>query len=174
MDIVRNIKVSKTKKTERTAVLQDTAQIQYHPFDVDDITAEQMDDPEILNNLVKMINKLDKPDHEEIYRTVRKFKPLGFFAVNSMGTHFNIFSLDNKMRWELYRMVSLCMDNQTRNKVIAAATNTHHVKLTDLDTKMDATLDPECIECVNPTEAEKTIEMKRLNMGSRSWLEARG
>ncbi len=166
-----DIKASKIKKNDiiKAAVVQDNTPIQYHPFDADDVKVEQMDDPEILNNLVKLINKLDKSDHEEIYKTVRKFKPANFFAVNSMGTHFNIFSLDNKMRWELYRMVSLCKDNQVRNKVIADANSVHKVKITDLDTKMDTMKDPEYVEQINPGEAEKTQEMKKLNIGARGW-----
>ena len=158
-----DIKASKIKKNDKTAVVQDNTPMQYHAFDADDVKVDQMDDPDVLNNLVKLINKLDRSDHEEIYKTIRKFKPASFFAVNSMGTHFNIFSLDNKMRWELYRMVSLCKDNQTRNKIIADATNVHQDNITDMDTKMDKLEDPAYMEQINPSEEEKTQEMKKLN-----------
>ena len=160
-----DIKASKITKNDiiKAVVDQDNNFTKYRAFDLDDVKIEQMDQPEILNNLVKLINKLDKPDHEEIYKTVRKFKPSKFFAINSMGTHFNILSLDNKMRWELYRMCCLCNDNQNRNKIISDATNIHHVKINTLDTQMDAIEDPEYLAKINPSESIKTQEMKKLN-----------
>ena len=160
-----DIKASKITKNDiiKAVVEQDNTVIKYHAFDVDDVKIEHMDQSDILNNLVKLINKLDKSDHEEIYKTVRKFKPSSFFAINSMGTHFNILSLDNKTRWELYRMCCLCKDNQTRNKIISDATNIHQVKINTLDTQMDGVEGPEYLAQINPSESIKTQEMKKLN-----------
>lgn len=82
---------------------------------------KDMDSPDVINALVKDISRLGKKEHGEIYRALRVRRPASFFATNSVGTHFNILSLDPKERWELYRMVCLCKEDAARQDVLTEA-----------------------------------------------------
>lgn len=158
-----DIKASKIQinSTIRSAVIQDNAPVQYQVYDGVD-----MEDPGVLNSLVKDINKLSKEDHAEIYKALRKFKPSSFFATNSLGTHFNIMYLDLKTKGELYRIVQLSKENQLRAKVIAEAGGLHNGHISTLASRLDTgPAASEEITDINPTESEKLMRMKQMNVG---------
>lgn len=162
MDVVSGVKTAKIQRNANIApaVLQQSGAHTYQTYDVPDV--DLMSDPETLNSLVKDLNKLERSDHTEVYTTLRKFKPANFFSTNSLGTHFNILALDNKARWELYRMIQMCKDNQLRKKILndvaenvpVAPSHTMEEPVADLSSGAPrGTL----------SEAEKITRMRKLN-----------
>jgi len=94
-----------------------------------------MDDATI-HKLVKDINKLGQSDHELIYRLLRKHKPANVFAVNGLGTCFNVFMLPENVRWELYNTVELSLRNRIRERQIQDATDGHTSAIKELDVSL--------------------------------------
>lgn len=122
----------------------------------------EMDD-ETISKLVKDINKLGQRDHELIYRALRKHKPASFFAVNGLGTCFNIFMLPEKVRWELYNIVKLSIQNLARERQISAAKDGHANVLTQLDASLMTNLPAHAFIDVEDGQEDRRRWM--LNLG---------
>jgi hypothetical protein len=80
---------------------------------------------ETLVGMIKDIKRLDKESHAAIYKIIRSVKPASFFAVNTQGTHFNIFNLPDKVKWEIHRLCNMTISDQQRQKVIKTADESH-------------------------------------------------
>jgi hypothetical protein len=101
-----------------------------------------MDDATV-SKLVKDINRLGQRDHEIIYMLLRKHKPASFFAVNGLGTCFNIFMLPDRVRWELLNVVQLSLQNSMRERQISAANEGHASVMHRLDSTLVRTVGAE-------------------------------
>lgn len=156
----------------KTAMLEDGPKLQYH-----DIAQNvNMEDAGVLDTLSKDIERMDKDDHKELYRTIRKHKPASFFAMHSMGTCFNLSALDVKARWDLYTMVQMCKNHKERSKVVSAAETEYRGVInlmppppTSTHNNMGASPSMPVMPVmpngkVNPTEDEKIVIMKALNV----------
>lgn len=164
--LIMSLNFTKGKSTIRKdanikpAVLKDTS-LQYEDHDSGD-----MDNPAIIEELVRGINQLDKEGHEEVYLAIRRFKPKTFFASNSVDTRFNIYGLNGKERKEVQRIIRMCKNNTERRRVLENATSTHETTISNLTTKLldeEKILDTESEDPGNPTEVEKIREMLRMN-----------
>ena len=82
-------------------------------------------DEETLATMLKDIKRLDKETHITIYKLLRSIKPASFFAVNGLGTHFNIMNIPDKVKWEIHRICNMTISDQQRQKVIKSADETH-------------------------------------------------
>lgn len=146
--------------TIKPAVLKDTS-LQYEDHD-----SRDMDDPTVVEELVRGISQLDKEGHEEVYLAIRRFKPKTFFASNSVDTRFNIYGLNAKERKEVHRIIQMCRNNLERRRVLEDATSTHETTISDLTSKLldeEKILDTESEDPGNPTEVEKIREMLLMN-----------
>jgi hypothetical protein len=117
-------------------------------------------DNDVLAKMIKNIEKLSKSDHEEIYLCLRRHNQEGFFAVNCLGTHFNIDSLSDQLKWVLYGVINMSLTNTKRLETLQSATTEH------TNVMMQAYSDkPASIECEirNPSETDKTNSMLLLN-----------
>jgi hypothetical protein len=94
-----------------------------------------MDDA-VISKLVKDINKLGQKDHEIIYKFLRKHKQANFFAVNGLGTCFNIFMVPDAVRWELFSLVQMSLQNMARERQISAANEEHSSRMELLDSSL--------------------------------------
>lgn len=137
--------------------------IQYQDFE--DIN---MNDPKMVEELIRNISLLDKQSHKEIYLTIRKFKSNTFFAANNVDTRFNIYGLNAKERKELYQMVNFCLQDLERKKVLKQATKEHSTELEYLEHKLYANDAKELPNTeiplpVNPSEVDKIKDMLNMN-----------
>jgi hypothetical protein len=106
------------------------------PNDYDDpLFTKEMDEP-TLAGLIKTIPKLDKKAHECIYEIVRAVKPKDFFAINGLGTHFNILNLNNRIKWEIYRLCQMSLNDQSRKDVIKNADTLHGTTIEHLENNL--------------------------------------
>lgn len=132
-----------------------------------DISFDKINDPIIMNDMVKDIEMLDKDAHEQIYKLIRKFRPAKWFTTDCTGTHFDRTVLTDSQIYELYRTVKLCKDHMMRMKVINGAKNIHDVKMNDLSNNIDCdnimSLDEYDTRSFNLSEKEKTEQMIQLN-----------
>ena len=155
-----DLKVSTVEKNHniKPATLCDT-KLEYNPYDDKD-----MSKPKNVEDMVRSISQLDKKSHEEIYVTIRKFKPQKFFASNSVDTRFNIYGLSVEERSILSRTIDLCKENMERSEVISNAAIIHQEELAKLEDKMVSN-NPVLIEesLQNPTEKEKIKEMLQMH-----------
>lgn len=144
----------------KPAVLKDTS-LQYQ-----DHEGRDMDNPVVIEELVRGIGQLDKEGHEEVYLAIRRFKPQTFFASNSVDTRFNIYGLNAKERNEVHRIIQMCKSNLERKHVLEDATNTHESTISNLTSKLlddEKILDTESEDPGNPSEVEKIREMLLMN-----------
>jgi len=141
-------------------IIEDTDSIKYD----NTINTGVMDDM-TLNKLIKDISKLDKTAHECIYQMLRGTKPTSFFATNGLGTHFNINTLSDKTKWELYRLTKMSVLDTERKDQIKVADATHEKIICDLSTILNTkpVLPPEPIIPNQKTEEEKTRDMICMN-----------
>lgn len=163
---VRNeAQISKTSVVQKggnikPAIIKDGS-MQYDPLE-----DHTMDDPRLLEDMVRQIDLLDKQGHEQIYKVLRKSKPKTFFAANSIDTRFNIYGLSAHERQELARTIKLCLQDMDRKRVLADATCIHREEIKRLDQKLhinsldDTMLDE---QYSNPSEAEKIKNMLQMN-----------
>lgn len=143
------------------------AVISEHEMTYDSLNDNNMDDPKVLDELIRTIKDLDKAGHEQIYLTLRKTKPAKFFAANCVDTRFNMYNLSVHERNELKRIIDLCHLNMKREQVLKDAEGTHRQEIAKLDEKLHLTdiedEDNAYIDSVNPTEVDKIKEMLRMN-----------
>jgi hypothetical protein len=125
---------------------------------------KDMSKPKNVEDMVRSISQLDKKSHEEIYLTIRKFKPQKFFASNSIDTRFNIYGLSVEERIMLSRTIDLCKENMERNEVISNAASIHQEELAKLEDRIGAN-NPILIDDLqnNPSEREKIKEMLQMH-----------
>jgi hypothetical protein len=128
-----------------------------------DFEDKNMDNPNMIEELVRNISNLDKEGHEEIYMTIRSFKPQTFFASNSIDTRFNIYGLNCKERNEVDRIVTMCKHDIERKKVFEDASYIHQSNIKTLNTQLITDIDDTLVESINPTEVEKIREMLKMN-----------
>ena len=155
-----DLKVSTVEKNPniRPATLCDSKP-QYKAYDDKD-----MSKPKNVEDMVRSISQLDKKSHEEIYLTIRKFKPQKFFASNSVDTRFNIYGLSNEEKCILSRTIDLCKENMERDEVISNAADLHQEEIAKLEDRMGFH-DPIMVEDsqTNPSEKEKIKEMLQMH-----------
>jgi len=122
-----------TTKIEKCKSLKPIIIGENNTDDYTDVSAPTEMDQATLVTLIKTIPKLDKKAHECIYELIRGVKPVTFFATNGLGTHFNIFSLNNKIKWELHRLCQMSLQDINRKSVIQSADAQHGNVLESLD-----------------------------------------
>lgn len=148
----------------KPAVMQDSSP-QYENFESFEIC--DMKDPKIIRELVHQIESLDSDGHEEIYKTIRKFKPKTFFGCNSIDSRFNIDKLSIKELHALNQTIRLCKEDLERKFILEKADYIHRDRISKLDTSLivDNPLPgyESLIGSVNPTEVEKIQEMLKMN-----------
>lgn len=157
---VSTLKASQVRKggNIKAAVISDNS-IQYNPLEDHD-----MDDPKLVEEMVRNIGQLDKESHEQIYKVLRQTKPKKFFAVNNTDTRFNIYGLNQKERHELQRTIQLCNEAMERRKILDEASGFHREEIAKLDEKLKiGDLDDTYVDAVNPSEADKIKEMLQMN-----------
>jgi hypothetical protein len=145
----------------KPAVIADGS-LQYNPLEDHDI-----DDPKLVEDMVRNIEQLDRTGHEQIYMALRRTKPKKFFAANNVDTRFNIYGLSICERQELRRIIRLCMEDKERKKVLNEATGSYREEIEKLDQKLHiGDLDDPFVDATsacNPSEAEKIKEMLQMN-----------
>lgn len=135
------------------------------PYETPSATGPMNND--ILSQLIKTIDKLPREDHEEIYMLLRRHKQEGFFAVNGMGTHFNIDGLSDQIKWNLHNLVMLSLANSERNRYLQQATTEHtNIMSKQYNTMVDhgTPVLPTLGELRNPSEDDKTHYMMEMNL----------
>jgi hypothetical protein len=157
-------KSSITKVSGDVGIVQNTDPF---PYEITNQAYGSMSN-DILSKMIKNIEKLTKEDHEEIYMTLRRHKQESFFAINGMGTHFNIDGLSDQVKWNLHRVISLSLENKTRNQMLQQANDEHsdnmkkqydcmHSDVTWVD------------EIRNPSEGDKTSYMLEMNLNQNKF-----
>ena len=109
------------------------------PTDYEDSLCRKEMDEMTLAGLIKTIPKLDKKAHECIYELVRAVKPKDFFAINGLGTHFNILNLNNRTKWEIHRLCQMSLNDQSRKDIIKNADMLHGTTIEHLDSNLNLT-----------------------------------
>lgn len=152
--------IKKGGNIKPAVVSEQSAALSYNSLDDDN-----MDDPRVIEEIANSIKGLDKAGHEQIYLTLRKTKPVNFFAANGLDTRFNIFNLNTQERQELKRIICLCEEDMKRKQVLKNADGNHRQEMAKLDKQLYLTdiEDDTYIDSVNPTEVDKIKEMLRMN-----------
>lgn len=161
----RNPTVIKKNPNMQSAVNHDTT-FSYDPMIENNKNKDMSID--VINQLNKNINHLDKADHEQIYTLLRNHVDSTFFAPNNVGTYFNINNLTNPVKWELYRIVQMIINDSNRKNIIKSALTTHTHTISSLDQTLheeggQTLLDQPIM--ANPSESEKIKRMKIFSMG---------
>ena len=155
-----SLKVTSVRKDGniKPVIISDNS-IQYNPLEDTGI-----DDPKLVEDMVRNIAQLDREGHEQIYTVIRKTKAKKFFATNNVDTRFNIYGLNPHERHELARTIQLCTENMNRKKVFEDANGSHRKDIARLDKTLKVdNLDEKFIEAVNPSEVDKIKEMLQMN-----------
>lgn len=124
---------------------------------------------DVLAKMIKNIEKLSKDDHEEIYMMLRRHKQESFFAINGMGTHFNIDALSDQIKWRLHNVISLSLENDKRSRTLQEATTEHSTVMTKQYDNMKSEVDWDDTLTRNPSENDKTDYMIEMNLNQNKF-----
>ena len=105
----------------------------HNPNEYKGFDNKDMNDPAVIDGMVRAIAELDKESHAEIYLTIRKFRSRKFFAANNLDTRFNVYALNERERLELDHTIELCRINMQRKSVLESAGDDHRTGIQRLD-----------------------------------------